>query len=146
MRFDFHPSRALICFTLALLFGIDARAGEEDEIVTGCHFSNAEWGADAIDRCIKDNQKNRALVLAYPERYEPIVTRCRRNNEYGWDWVKKCVDNDIEAEAALTQYPKEHARIVDACMDDFKYRGAARIKLCIDMAITPPEPNPAGSK
>lgn len=43
----FHYSRAVmrqVPIALLLLLAFGASAGEEDEIVTGCHFSNAEWG------------------------------------------------------------------------------------------------------
>jgi hypothetical protein len=108
------------------------QAGEDDEIVTGCHFSNAEWGSDAIDRCIKDNMANRALVLQYPARYKSSVSRCRLKNEYGWDFVKSCIDKDIAAETALAAYPKDKIGLIDFCTAEFGSRGSAVIKACVD--------------
>ena len=129
-----HPRclSALICLAISALLPFNASADENDEIVTGCHHSNAEWGFDAIDRCIKDNQSTRAVVLQYPEKYQRIVDRCRRKNEFGWSWVKTCVDRDIEAESALAQYPKESASVLDVCHVDFGHRGAAAVKACVD--------------
>jgi len=126
---------SLVCVAFSALLPFDASAGEEDEIVTGCHYSNAEWGNEMIDRCIKDNQATRAIVLQYPERYKQIVERCRRKNELGWSWVKACVDNDIEAEAALAKYPMERAALIDVCRADIGHRGAAAVKACVDRAI-----------
>ncbi len=123
---------------LLALFSFGASADENDEIVTGCHHSNAEWGFDAIDRCIKDNQATRALVLQYPAQYKRIVDRCRRGNELGWSWVKTCLDRDIEAESALALYPKERIGLIEACHADFGHRGAAKVKACVDRVIEAP--------
>jgi hypothetical protein len=123
------------CVLLLLMLGIEVRAGEEDEIVTGCHFSNAEWGANMVDRCIKDNQATRAEVLQYPAKYNRYLERCRRRNENGWAWVKTCIDNDIEAETALAEYAKDKARLVALCDAEFRHRGTAAIKQCVDQAV-----------
>lgn len=120
--------------------GLTAWAGEEDEIVTGCHYSNAEWGQEMIDRCIKDNQKNRELVLAYPPQHKRIVNRCRQFNHYGWSYVKTCVDRDIEAEAALAQYPAEKDKEIAACKEQFAWRGPATVKACVDQVAPLSEP------
>jgi hypothetical protein len=120
------------CAVLFALLSIDARAGEEDEIITGCHFSNAEWGTQMIDNCIKDNFANRALVQQYPEQYKSIVSRCRLKNEFGWSEVKKCIDKDIDAEAALKSYGADKANLVAACDADFRHRGFVAVKACVD--------------
>ncbi len=120
------------CAIFLSLLSIDARAGEEDEIVTGCHFSNAEWGQDMIDRCVKDNFANRAAVMQYPAQYKRIVSRCRLKNEYGWDYVKACIDKDIEAEAALKSYLADKANLVTACTAEFAERGFVVVKACVD--------------
>ncbi|MDQ3261174.1 MAG: hypothetical protein M3Q00_10415 [Pseudomonadota bacterium] len=130
-----RPLASLICVAFSALLPFDASADEEDEIVTGCHHSNAEWGSEMIDRCVKDNQATRAIVLQYPEQHKQIVDRCRRGNELGWSWVKTCVDRDIEAESALAQYPKERAGLIDVCHADFGHRGAAVVKACVDRVI-----------
>ncbi len=128
-------SASLVCVAFSALLAFDVSADEEDEIVTGCHYSNAEWGNEMIDRCVKDNQATRAMVLQYPEQYKKIVDRCRRGNEFGWSWVKTCVDRDIEAEAALAQYPMERAGLIDVCQADVGHRGAAAVKVCVDRVI-----------
>ena len=133
----FHYSRAvmrLVPIALLLLLAFGASAGEEDEIVTGCHFSNAEWGVDMIDRCIKENQATRTQVLGYPEKYKKFIDRCRRRNELGWAWVKTCVDRDIEAESALAAYPTEKAGLLNFCHAERGHRGAAAVKDCVDQA------------
>lgn len=130
----------LYCVALLMLLGPGASAGEEDEIVTGCHFANAEWGVEMVERCILDNQEMRKIVLQYPQMHKPIVDRCRRGNGNGWAWVKTCVDNDIEAQSKLAQYPKEIAGLIDLCDAEFGLRGAALVKKCVDRALAGPDP------
>lgn len=126
---------SIVCVTLLALLSMGACADEEDEIVTGCHYSNAEWGSDMIDRCVKDNRAQRAIVLRYPEQYKSIIARCRRKSEFGWSWVKACVDQDIEAESALAQYSTDRAGLIDKCRAEFAHRGAAAVKKCVDQAL-----------
>jgi hypothetical protein len=111
-----------------------AVAGEEDEIVTGCHFSNGEWGTDAVHICINENRAIREQVLAYPQEHKRIVDRCRRGRELGWQWVKNCADKDIEALAALEQYPPQSVALIKDCEREIGNRGAAKIKACVDKA------------
>ena len=120
---------------MLLLFPVASAADENDDIVNGCTFSNAEFGTVAIQICIKDNQAARAAVLKYPEAVKEIVARCVRGREMGWSMVKLCIDNDIEAEAALAKYGREHDSLMDKCKEEFWRRGAARIKACVDQAI-----------
>lgn len=127
--------RILAALLLLATFGGGAWAGEEDEIITGCHHSNAEWGAEMIDRCIKENQATRKEVLQYPAQHKRLVDRCRQQNEFGWSHVKSCVDRDIEAEAALAQYPKQHLATIDRCAAEFAPQGAVAVKACVDKSI-----------
>ena len=117
------------------MIGVTAGADENDDIVNGCNFSNAEFGTVAIRICIKDNQAARAAVSQYPEEVKDIVARCVRGREMGWSMVKQCIDNDIEAEAALANYGREHDSSMEKCKTEFGRRGAARIKACVDQAI-----------
>lgn len=118
-----------------LLFSSAICADENDDIVIGCNFSNAEFGTVAIQICIKDNQAARAAVSQYPEEVKGIVARCVRGRELGWSMVKLCIDKDIEAEAALANYATEHDSQMKDCEMEFGGRGAARIKACVDQAI-----------
>ena len=117
---------------LSMLFSVAATAGEEEEIVTSCHFSNAEWGVGMIDLCIKENQALRASLLAYPQPYQRFLNRCRTKSELGWDKVKICVDKDIEADTALKQYPAEKAERITYCESEFGGRGPVVVKACVD--------------
>ena len=129
------PMRSIVFAALLLTFASAARADEYDEIVNNCNFANAEFGAVAIQICIKDNQAARAAVLQYPDNVKHIVARCVRGRELGWSMVKLCVDKDIEAEAALANYATEHDSLIKECEMEFGLRGAARIKACVDQAI-----------
>ena len=131
----------LVPIVFLVLFATGASADETDEIVTGCHFSNAEWGAEMIDICVKENQATRAEVLRYPEKYRRFVERCRRGSENGWSWVKTCIDKDIAAESALAEYPKEHAGLIKFCDAQFGHRGAAAIRSCVNRALEGPKNN-----
>jgi hypothetical protein len=130
-----------IAFAVLLFaFSSAVRADEYDEIVNNCNFANAEFGAEAIQICIEDNQADRAAVSQYPEEVKGIVARCVRGRELGWSMVKLCIDNDIEAEAALANYGREHDSLMQNCKAEFGHRGAARTKMCVDQAIKPARP------
>ncbi len=124
-----------------LMFSCVTRADEYDDIVNGCSFANAEFGAVAIQICIKDNLTARAAVAQYPEAVKDIVARCVRSREMGWSIVKLCIDNDIEAEAALANYGREHDASMEKCKMEFGRRGAARIKSCVDQASEADRPS-----
>ena len=126
--------RPIVLPAMFLLFSSAICADENDDIVNGCNFSNAEFGTVAIQICIKDNQAARAAVAQYPESAKDIVARCVRGRELGWSVVKLCIDRDIEAEAALANYGREHDSAMKACKAEFGHRGAARIKACVDQA------------
>ena len=132
--------RPIIFAALLSTFASAARADEYDEIVNNCNFANAEFGAVAIQICIKDNQAARAAVLQYPDNVKHIVARCVRGRELGWSMVKLCIDRDIEAEAALANYATEHDSQMKECEMEFGRRGAARVKACVDQAIEADRP------
>lgn len=111
------------------------RADEEAEIVTGCHYSNAEWGEQLIDICVKENKRLRAEVLAYSEEHKPYVERCRKRSEFGWGFVKECVDKDIAAAAALKTYPDDAKDAVSACHAEYRANGPAKVKACADALL-----------
>lgn len=126
-------SRLIVPCLLALCLQSPAsRADENDVIVTTCHFGNAEWGSEMIDRCIKHNQAQRAAVLEQFSQHDKLLHRCREKDELGWDWVKTCVERDVAAEAALAAYPSEQAKQIAACRAEFSGHGPARVKVCVD--------------
>jgi hypothetical protein len=133
--------RPTIFAAMLLLFSCAASADENDDIVNGCTFSNAEFGTVAIQICIEDNQAARAAVSQYPKEVQEIVARCVRGREMGWSMVKLCIDKDIEAEAALANYGTEHDASMEICRTEFGRRGAARVKACVDQAIEADKPS-----
>ena len=133
-EWEISPMRQLVLPAM-LLFSPAICADDNDDIVNGCNFSNAEFGTVAIQICIQDNQAARAAVAQYPEAAKDIVTRCVRGRELGWSMVKRCIDNDIQAEAALATYGREHDDLMAMCKTEFDRRGATRIKSCVDHAI-----------
>jgi hypothetical protein len=110
-------------------------ADDDSDIVTGCSMSNAEFGTEMIQVCIKENQAARAEVARYPDEVKDIVARCSRRKEMGWGIVKKCVDDDIAAGPVIEAYARDHGPLLEHCQQEFWGREASRIKLCVDQAI-----------
>jgi hypothetical protein len=110
-------------------------ADDESDIVSGCAMSNAEFGTEMIQICIKENQAARAEVARYPAELQGIVARCSRRKEMGWGIVKKCIDEDIAAAPILEAYGRDHGPLLEHCQQEFRGREASRIKLCVDKAL-----------
>jgi hypothetical protein len=110
-------------------------ADDDSDIVTGCSMSNAEFGTEMIQVCIKENQAARAEVARYPDEVKDIVARCSRRKEMGWGIVKKCIDDDIAAGPVIEAYARDHGPLLEHCQQEFWGREASRIKLCVDQAI-----------
>ena len=120
---------------------LPCQADDDDaEIVTGCLLSNAEFGTDMAQICIRDNRAARAEVESYPGEVEGIVKRCSRRKEMGWVIVKKCIDDDIAAGPVLEAYARDHGALLQRCQEQFRGREAARIKLCVEHALDPKRP------
>jgi hypothetical protein len=115
-------------------------ADDESDIVSGCAMSNAEFGTEMIQVCIKENQAARAEVARYPAEFKAIVARCSRRKEMGWGIVKKCIDEDIAAAPALEAYARDHGPLLEHCQQEFRGREASRIKLCVDKALEAEKP------
>lgn len=132
LRAGCRPFAIVLAACLSAL-PLEALSGDElAEIVSSCHFSNAEFGVQMIERCITDNKAVREQVLRTPVEHEAIVNRCRASSERGWDWVKKCVDADIDAKSALQKYPKEQTTDILRCHAEFGSSAYARVKKCVD--------------
>jgi len=125
---------------LALYAGICA-ADEDADIVTNCLMSNAEFGTEMAQICIRENQTARADVERYPVEHNAIVERCKRRAQMGWGLVKKCIDDDIAAGPVLETYAKEQPQLLERCQMEYLGRGPSRIKLCIEMALDPEKKN-----
>jgi hypothetical protein len=123
---------------LALILAVASSAAfadDDSDIISGCAMSNAEFGTEMIQICIKENRTARDDVHAYPEQYKALVDRCTRRKEMGWSVVKRCVDDDIEAKPVLEAYAKKHGPLLAQCQEEFQGRELTRIKLCVENAI-----------
>lgn len=122
---------------LSLLLSVDvARADDEEaQIVTTCHYGNAEWGYDMINRCIDENRAQRAEVLRLPAEHAAAVFRCRQSAELGWAWVQTCVQKDAQARAALATYPAAAAALIKTCSAELGAAGSPAIKDCVDKGL-----------
>lgn len=110
-------------------------ADDDSDIVSGCSMSNAEFGAEMADICVKENRAARAEIARYPADVKNIVERCSRRKEMGWGIVKKCIDDDIAAGPVIEAYARDHGALLEHCQQEFWGREASRIKLCVDQAI-----------
>jgi hypothetical protein len=110
-------------------------AEDDSDIVTGCLMSNAEFGSEMAQICIKENQAARAEVARYPDEFKDIVARCSLLKEMGWGVVKKCIDDDIAAAPVLEAYARDHGPLLEHCQETYQGRGASRIKICVEMAL-----------
>ena len=123
---------------LALILAVASSAAfadDDSDIISGCAMSNAEFGTEMIQICIKENRTARDDVHAYPEQYKALVDRCTRRKEMGWSIVKRCVDEDIAAKPVLEAYAREQGPLLARCQEEFQGRELTRIKLCVEMAL-----------
>ena len=127
--------KAIIVAAIMVLSSSACRADDDSEIVTGCLMSNAEFGSEMAQICIKRNQSVRAEVARYPDEVKDIVELCSRRKEMGWDLVKKCIDDDIAAAPVLEVYARDHGPLLERCQIEYLGREASRIKHCVDKAI-----------
>jgi hypothetical protein len=127
--------KTIILAAILVLSSSACRADDDSDIVSGCAMSNAEFGTEMIQVCIKENQAARAEVARYPDEVKNIVARCSRRKEMGWGIVKKCIDDDIAAVPVLEAYARDHGPLLEHCQQEFWGREVSRIKLCVDKAI-----------
>ncbi len=127
--------KTLILAVILALSSSLSWADDDSDIVTGCLMSNAEFGSDMAQICIKENRAALAEVARYPDEVKPIVARCSRRKEMGWGIVKKCIDDDIAAAPVLEAYARDHGSLLERCQQEFRGREASRIKLCVEKAI-----------
>lgn len=127
--------RSTIALSLLLFAGMAQADEEEAQIVTTCHYGNAEWGNDMIQRCIDENRALRAEVLRMPAEYADALLRCRQSAELGWTWVKTCVLKDAAARDALEAYPREAVMLIEACKREFGGQGFVAVRDCADRML-----------
>ncbi len=116
-------------------------ADDESDIVIGCLMSNAEFGNEMAQICMKENRDARAEVARYPDEVKNIVARCTRRKEMGWGIVKKCIDDDIAAGPVIEIYARDHGDLLEHCQDAFWGREVSRIKLCVEQALEAEQAN-----
>ena len=127
--------KTLILAVILALSSSLSWADDDSDIVTGCLMSNAEFGSEMAQICIKENQAIRADVARYPDEVKNIVARCSRRKEMGGGVVKKCIDDDIAAAPVLEAYARDHGPMLARCLEEYRGREASRIKICVDMAL-----------
>ena len=129
------PAKTTILALILALSSSVCRADDDSDIVTGCLMSNAEFGSEMAQICIKENQAARAEVARYPDEVKTIVARCTRRKEMGWWLVKKCIDDDIAAAPVIDAYATDHGALLARCQEEYRGRELSRIKLCVEQAL-----------
>ena len=127
--------KAIILAGVLLLSSTPCLADDDSDTVSGCAMSNAEFGTEMIDICVKANQAARAEIARYPAERKKIVDRCSRRKEMGWGIVKKCIDEEIAAGPVLEAYARDHGPLLEHCQEEFLGREASRINLCVEKAL-----------
>ena len=61
------PAKTIILAAILALSSSVCRADDDSDIVTGCLMSNAEFGSQMAQICIRENQAVRAEVARYPD-------------------------------------------------------------------------------
>lgn len=86
---------------LALLWSVAGFAGDPAEIVERCIYDIGEFGAEAVDLCVKQDQAAEKALLAYPPHAAPLIEVCiKRAKAGGWVMVQRCVDRGLAAPPA----------------------------------------------
>ena len=127
--------KAIILAGVLFLSSFTCLADDNSDIVSGCAMSNAEFGTEMIDICVKENKAVRAEIARYPVELKKIVDRCSRRKEMGWGFVKICIDEEIAAGPVLEAYARDHGPLLERCDVEFPGREASRIKLCVEKAL-----------
>ena len=127
--------KTIILAAILVLSSFACQADDDSDIVTGCLMSNAEFGADMAQICIRENQAIHAEIARYPDEVKAIVELCSRLKEMGWGVVKKCIDDDIAAVPVLEGYARDHGPLLDSCQNEYRGREASRIKICVEKAV-----------
>src|SRR3954463_3221893 len=127
--------RTVLIAALLASLPLAGLADDDSDIVTGCLMSNAEFGTEMAQICIRENQAARAEVARYPAELKATVERCTRRKEMGWGIVKKCIDDDIAAGPALEAYANDYPELLERCQSELPGREATRIKYCVDQAL-----------
>jgi hypothetical protein len=71
-------------------------AEDSSEIVTRCIFDIGEFGAEAVDICVRYDVEARNALKDYPPEAEQLIAKCtNRMKGGGWAMVKRCVDRGL---------------------------------------------------
>jgi hypothetical protein len=137
------PRHYIVGLALLLLVAPALADDDDFEIVTLCHYTNAEWGLELIETCINEDRRERTRVQQYPPRYHAIVEKCKEYRLGGWRRVTQCIDNDIADAAAMEAFGTEGKQAVAKCEVKFPDARPSEIKACVDgVPGNAPRPQP----
>jgi hypothetical protein len=83
-------------WTVALLHALTCHAQSSAEIVERCIYDIGEFGAEAIDICVKQDQAAEKALRGYPPEAAPVIEACtKRAKAGGWVMIQRCVDRQL---------------------------------------------------
>jgi hypothetical protein len=81
---------------VALLHASTCHAQSSAEIVERCIYDIGEFGAEAIDICVKQDQAAEKALRSYPPEAAPVIEACtKRAKAGGWVMIQRCVDRQL---------------------------------------------------
>jgi hypothetical protein len=82
----------------ALLHAVACHAQSSAEIVERCIYDIGEFGAEAVDICVKQDQAAEKALRSYPPEAAPLIDACtKRAKAGGWVMIQRCVDRQLAA-------------------------------------------------
>lgn len=80
----------------ALLHAFACHAQSSAEVVERCIYDIGEFGAEAIDVCVKQDQAAEKALRTYPPEAAPVIEACtKRAKAGGWVMIQRCVDRQL---------------------------------------------------
>lgn len=94
--------------TAALLHTASCQAESSAEIVERCIYEMGEFGADAIDICVKQDQAAEKALRSYPPEAAALIEACtKRMKGGGWVMIQRCVDRRLTPAPATGETPSQ---------------------------------------
>lgn len=92
----------------ALLHAAACHAADSAEIVERCIYEIGEFGADAIDICVKQDQAAEKALRNYPPEAAALIEACtKRMKAGGWVMIQRCVDRRLAPSPETTGTPRQ---------------------------------------
>lgn len=91
-----------------LLQAAASHATDSAEIVERCIYEIGEFGADAVDICVKQDQAAEKALRNYPPEAAALIEACtKRMKGGGWVMIQRCVDRRLAPAPETTETPRQ---------------------------------------